>query len=120
MMERKQCGLILALDVATPDAAREFLDRLDKATRYVKIGPRLYAMGGLPFVKEIIARGYDVFLDLIEDYFAQPEAELRKDERPELGYQVSVISCTLSEPGSYFPIGRRHPREHREAKVRGA
>ena len=63
-MERKQCGLILALDVATPDAAREFLDRLDKATRYVKIGPRLYAMGGLPFVKEIIARGYNVFLDL--------------------------------------------------------
>lgn len=63
-MEEKQCGLILALDVATPDAAREFLDRLDKATPYVKIGPRLYAMGGLPFVKEIIARGYNVFLDL--------------------------------------------------------
>ena len=45
-MEERRCGLILALDVQTPDAAREFLDRLDKATRYVKIGPRLYAMGG--------------------------------------------------------------------------
>ena len=63
-MENRQCGLILALDVPAPDAAREFLDRLDKATPYVKIGPRLYAMSGLPFVKEIIARGYDVFLDL--------------------------------------------------------
>ncbi len=62
-MEEKQCGLILALDVAAPDVAREFLDRLDKATRYVKIGPRLYAKGGLSFVKEIIDSGYDVFLD---------------------------------------------------------
>ena len=34
----------------------------------------------------------DVFLDLIEDYFAQPEAELKKDERPELGYQVRIAS----------------------------
>ena len=31
-----------------------------------------------------------VFLDLIEDYFAQPEAALKQDERPELGYQVRL------------------------------
>ena len=38
-----------------------------------------------------------MFLDLIEDYFAQPEADLRKDERPDLGYQVSdpCTSATL-------------------------
>jgi hypothetical protein len=30
----------------------------------------------------------NVFLDLMEDYFALPEDELKKDERPELGYQV--------------------------------
>jgi len=28
------------------------------------------------------------FLDLFEDYFAQDEAALKVDERPELGYQV--------------------------------
>ena len=28
------------------------------------------------------------FLDLMEDYFAQPEELLKRDERPELGYQV--------------------------------
>lgn len=33
----------------------------------------------------------DVFLDLIEDYFALPEEELKKDERPELGYQVLIM-----------------------------
>jgi hypothetical protein len=36
------------------------------------------------------------FLDLLEDYFAQPEAVLRADERPELGYQVGV---TLENTG---------------------
>ena len=45
------------------------------------------------------------FLDLLEDYFAQPEAELKKDERPELGYQVGVTlentekpKCAVDEP----------------------
>lgn len=36
------------------------------------------------------------FLDLQEDYFAQPEAALKEDERPELGYQVGV---TLENTG---------------------
>ena len=58
----------------------------------------------------------DVFLDLIEDYFAQPEAELRKDERPELGYQVSIlIHILLAVALQLVLIGRCHPREHREA-----
>ncbi|PPQ99564.1 hypothetical protein CVT24_005352 [Panaeolus cyanescens] len=45
------------------------------------------------------------FLDLIEDYFNQPEAELKKDERPELSYQVGVTlentekpKCAVDEP----------------------
>lgn len=45
------------------------------------------------------------FLDLLEDYFAQPEAMLKKDERPELSYQVGVTlentekpKCAVDEP----------------------
>ncbi|OJT15802.1 hypothetical protein TRAPUB_3908 [Trametes pubescens] len=45
------------------------------------------------------------FLDLIEDYFAQPEKLLKEDERPELGYQVGVTlentekpKCAADEP----------------------
>lgn len=45
------------------------------------------------------------FLDLLEDYFAQPEEELRKDERPELSYQIGVTlentekpKCAVDEP----------------------
>ncbi|EFX00553.1 oxoglutarate/iron-dependent oxygenase [Grosmannia clavigera kw1407] len=47
----------------------------------------------------------DAFLDLLEDYFAQPEATLRRDERPALGYQVGVTlentetpKCAVDEP----------------------
>lgn len=45
------------------------------------------------------------FLDLLEDYFAQPEGELKKDERPELSYQIGVTlentekpKCAVDEP----------------------
>ena len=33
----------------------------------------------------------NTFLDLIEDYFAQPEELLKQDERPELGYQACAL-----------------------------
>ncbi|KZT30892.1 Clavaminate synthase-like protein [Neolentinus lepideus HHB14362 ss-1] len=46
-----------------------------------------------------------VFLDLLEDYFNQPDHDLRQDERPELGYQVGVTlentekpKCAVDEP----------------------
>lgn len=45
------------------------------------------------------------FLDLLEDYFAQPEENLKKDERPELSYQIGVTlentekpKCAVDEP----------------------
>lgn len=63
-MNNDKCRLITAVDVLTCDDARSFLDRLDKATEYVKIGPRLYALGGSAFCKEIIGMGYKLFLDL--------------------------------------------------------
>lgn len=37
----------------------------------------------------------DRFLDLFEDYFALPQAELEKDERPEVGYQVVCPSFVV-------------------------
>jgi hypothetical protein len=45
------------------------------------------------------------FLDLLEDYFSQPISELKKDERPEVAYQVGVTlentekpKCAVDEP----------------------
>ena len=47
----------------------------------------------------------ETFLDLLEDYFAQPAPTLQRDERPELGYQVGVTlentekpKCAVDEP----------------------
>ncbi|KAJ4147172.1 hypothetical protein LMH87_001714 [Akanthomyces muscarius] len=53
----------------------------------------------------VAASDNESFLDLLEDYFAQPEAALRRDERPELGYQVGATlentekpKCAVDEP----------------------
>uniref|UniRef100_L2G0R5 Clavaminate synthase-like protein n=1 Tax=Colletotrichum fructicola (strain Nara gc5) TaxID=1213859 RepID=L2G0R5_COLFN len=43
------------------------------------------------------------FLDLLEDYFAQPEAALRKDERPELSYQIGVTLENTEKPNAHEP-----------------
>ncbi|KAE9398445.1 Clavaminate synthase-like protein [Gymnopus androsaceus JB14] len=47
----------------------------------------------------------DAFLDLLEDYFAQSQSDLQRDERPELSYQVGVTlenterpKCAVDEP----------------------
>lgn len=57
------------------------------------------------------------FLDLMEDYFAQPVDALKKDERPEVGYQVGVTlenterpKCAVDEPCLHI-IERLDPAE---------
>lgn len=56
--------LILALDVEEVDEGRALLSGLRGALKYVKIGHQLYARGGAPFLREIQAMGYSVFLDI--------------------------------------------------------
>jgi orotidine-5'-phosphate decarboxylase len=55
--------IVLALDVASADAARRMLDRVP-GLRWVKLGPVLMTRVGAPFVQEVAARGLQVFLDL--------------------------------------------------------
>lgn len=71
-----------------------------------KAADALITFGAL-FVKDsrVSEEDNSTFLDLIEDYFAQPEDVLKKDERPELGYQVGVTlentekpKCAVDEP----------------------
>ncbi|KAG9000117.1 hypothetical protein FRB94_002077 [Tulasnella sp. JGI-2019a] len=40
----------------------------------------------------------EAFLDLMEDYFAQPEDVLKNDERPQWGYQVGVTLERTEKP----------------------
>ncbi|KAH0838046.1 Clavaminate synthase-like protein [Lanmaoa asiatica] len=50
----------------------------------------------------------NVFLDLVEDYFAQPLQELRKDERPDISYQVGVTLENTEKPKP-LDISGHHP-----------
>lgn len=54
--------LIIALDLAA-DEARRLLDRIPEA-RWVKVGSILFTREGPPLVRELAARGLQVFLDL--------------------------------------------------------
>lgn len=64
MPESRNLPLILALDTHDLQEAREFLAPLRSVLRYVKVGPRLWTLGGGPFIGEICVQGFDVFLDL--------------------------------------------------------
>lgn len=56
--------LIIALDFDSPETARALVDRLGDHVGIYKVGMELYASAGMEFVKELRARGKDVFLDL--------------------------------------------------------
>jgi orotidine-5'-phosphate decarboxylase len=56
--------LIVALDLDSPQNARELVDRLGSEVSFYKVGMELYAAAGMDFVRELTAGGKDVFLDL--------------------------------------------------------
>lgn len=63
-MKRKDHRIILAADLATTHEAESLLEQLVEYLSYVKIGPRLFASGGMPFVDRVTGMGFKVFLDL--------------------------------------------------------
>ncbi|MBY0508141.1 MAG: orotidine-5'-phosphate decarboxylase [Bryobacteraceae bacterium] len=56
--------VIVALDVASASEAREMVARLGPAGTFYKVGLELYAAAGMEFVRELLAQGKQVFLDL--------------------------------------------------------
>ena len=56
--------LIVALDFAEPDAARALAARLPPRLCRLKVGKELFTRGGPQLVREFVAAGHDVFLDL--------------------------------------------------------
>lgn len=55
---------IIALDFKTKNEALDFLERFSKEALNLKIGMELFYSAGPEFVKEIVEKGHDVFLDL--------------------------------------------------------
>lgn len=56
--------IIVALDYADRKQAEAMADQLDPALCRVKIGKELFTRAGPDLVKALIARGFDIFLDL--------------------------------------------------------
>ena len=60
----KSGPVIVALDFDSAEAARELVDRLGELVTFYKVGLELYAAAGMAFVRELVDRDKDVFLDL--------------------------------------------------------
>jgi orotidine-5'-phosphate decarboxylase len=56
--------MIVALDIASVDAARRIVETIGEAASFYKIGYRLAFAGGLPLAQELARAGKQVFLDL--------------------------------------------------------
>jgi orotidine-5'-phosphate decarboxylase len=56
--------IIVALDVESADEARALVQRLGPSAGFYKVGMELYAAAGMDYVRELLAHGKDVFLDL--------------------------------------------------------
>ena len=56
--------LIIALDFPSAEQALAFIEPLSPATCKLKVGFELYVSAGSDFVRSLVERGFDVFLDL--------------------------------------------------------
>jgi orotidine-5'-phosphate decarboxylase len=56
--------IIVALDVSSAAEARSLVRAIGPAVRFYKVGLELYTAAGMDLVRELIAEGNDVFLDL--------------------------------------------------------
>src|SRR5580704_11135422 len=56
--------IIVALDVESAAEARELVTRLGRHVNFYKVGMELYAACGMEVVRELLAQGKEVFLDL--------------------------------------------------------
>jgi len=63
-MSVKQTKIIVALDYADAASALALVERLDPAMCRVKVGKELFTAAGPELVRALVARGFEVFLDL--------------------------------------------------------
>jgi orotidine-5'-phosphate decarboxylase len=56
--------LIVALDLESANEARALVDSLADEIGFYKVGMELYAAAGMDFVRDLLANGKDVFLDM--------------------------------------------------------
>jgi len=60
----KDSRIIIALDFSSENQVLEFIAQLDPAMCKLKVGKELFTLAGPSLVRQLIDRGFDVFLDL--------------------------------------------------------
>ncbi|QRW09117.1 2OG-Fe(II) oxygenase family protein [Ceratobasidium sp. AG-Ba] len=96
-------GLLPIVDL---DLFRADPSSTESRTECIKAAEALINFGALIVHDTRVTEEHnETFLSLLEDYFAQPEEVLKKDERAEFGYQVGVTlentekpKCAVDEP----------------------
>ncbi|MCC6588633.1 MAG: orotidine-5'-phosphate decarboxylase [Bryobacterales bacterium] len=82
--------IIVALDVPGAAEAWTLVDELGDSVRFYKVGMELYAAEGPAMVKELIARGCDVFLDM--KFYDIPETVKRATAQvAQLGVKLLTV-----------------------------
>ncbi|KAI0031426.1 hypothetical protein K488DRAFT_52150 [Vararia minispora EC-137] len=99
---------VIDLDLfsSQPRESPAVISECKRARMYPRYSDALITFGALlVHDSRVSEEDNSVFLDLLEDYFAQPEPDLKRDERPELSYQVGVTlentekpKCAVDEP----------------------
>ena len=60
----QEARVIVALDFDDAAKAMALVDQLDPAACKLKVGKEMFTLFGPEFVKSLIAKGFDIFLDL--------------------------------------------------------
>jgi orotidine-5'-phosphate decarboxylase len=102
--------LIIALDVATREEARLLVRAIGPAASFYKVGMELYASAGMEFVKELIAEGKQVFLDL--KFYDIPETVRRAVQ------QVAGAGVRFLTVHGSGPVMRAAVEGRRDAQLR--
>lgn len=85
--------LIVALDVSSSVEAKKIVTSLGDAVRFYKVGMQLYTAEGPPIVRELVASGKNVFLDLkYHDIPNTVAAAIR--EAAKLGISMLTVHAT--------------------------
>lgn len=56
--------VVIALDYDNEQSALDFVDRIDPSQCRLKVGKEMFTLFGPEFVRKLVARNFDVFLDL--------------------------------------------------------
>lgn len=82
--------IIFALDIDSPQKAKEWVERLESHVRFYKVGLQLFLAGWFPVVEWITRRGHKVMVDL--KFFDVPETVKRAvDQLKDRGITFATV-----------------------------